>query len=225
MSDRPHIDVVIPFYHNPDWVFEAIKSVLDCDGYDSTNVTVHAVSDCSTENWKWMTARFPSGHGVNFYESPERRGPSLNYNAIVRDHCKGEILMMLDADDLCLPRRLEETWAAWPFDLFCGSALQLYPDSRVPFIQHSREFDPDRPLEYHYINPTTAISMERFKELGGFVNCFSTGDNDLQMRFGMADMKAKISPSILILRRLHDDQITKLETLRHVFSTVEGRED
>jgi len=102
----PKVSVIIPTYNCAKYLPEAIDSVLR-QTYKEYEIII--VDDGSTDNTKEIVEdfirRYPHIRIRYFYQ--ENKGPAVARNEGIRE-ARGEFIAFLDADDKCLPQRLEE---------------------------------------------------------------------------------------------------------------------
>ncbi|MGH9032914.1 MAG: glycosyltransferase family 2 protein [Acidimicrobiia bacterium] len=138
-SPAPRVSVVMPFYNTPpEFLREAIQSVLaqTCRDWE-----LLLVDDGSTGPATEMARHCASTNGrVRYLDHPshQNRGQSASRNLAIA-HARGEVLALLDADDVWLPHALEEQLElldAHPeAGMLYGSTLYWHsgnPESREP---------------------------------------------------------------------------------------------
>lgn len=108
MNQSVRVSVVTPFLNAVRFIEEAIESVL-AQTYDRWELLL--VDDGSTDGSTEIALRYAKAHGdrIRYFSHPDRatRGASAARNTGIR-HANGEYLAFLDADDVYLPRKLEE---------------------------------------------------------------------------------------------------------------------
>lgn len=124
MND-PLISFVIPSYNSADTIHPAIES---CVNQTYKNVEVIVVNDFSTDStWdylKWLEKQEWAGK-VRIINNEKNLGRSASRNAGNRA-ARGEIICVLDADDLSVPRRAEMT-----VERFKKGARMVYGQAHV----------------------------------------------------------------------------------------------
>ena len=137
---------------------------------------------------------------------------SMNYAA---DHAKGEYLLRMDADDICLPGRFQ-----LQHDAICGSAYDLVCGN-YDFIDENGKLLPQKAAVYTdrqltrllpYRNtihhPTVIMSAEAFRSVGGYRNYPCAQDYDLWLRMKCAGYKMHMLPEKLIQYRVRQASTT-----------------
>ena len=102
MSYSPLVSVIVPSYNTAQYVPDAVRSIL---GQSYQNLEVRVVDDGSKDNTREVMQAFANDPRV-FYHYQENRGESGARNTGIRES-KGELIALLDADDLWMPRKLE----------------------------------------------------------------------------------------------------------------------
>jgi len=101
----PKVSVIIPTYNCAKYLPEAIQSVLN-QTYQDFEIIV--VDDGSVDNTKEIVKEFIKNYPNKIkYIYQENKGHATARNTAIRNSI-GEYIAMLDADDLCTPRRLEK---------------------------------------------------------------------------------------------------------------------
>jgi glycosyltransferase involved in cell wall biosynthesis len=107
-SDRPRVSVIMPFFASVQFITEAIESVraqsfqdwelLLCDdgSSDGSTLIARGYAELDPARVRWLQH---AGH--------ENRGASATRNVGIA-HARGDLIAFLDADDVWLPRKLEE---------------------------------------------------------------------------------------------------------------------
>jgi len=123
---RPRVSVVIIFFNSETFFAEAIESVL---AQEYRDFELLLVDDGSTDGSTAIALEYAAKHPqrIRYLEHPghENRGMSATRNLGV-SQSRGELLAMLDSDDVWMPEKLREQVAIldhYPeVDMVCGSA-------------------------------------------------------------------------------------------------------
>lgn len=117
----PLVSIVIPTHNSADYIGEGLQSVF---AQTYPNFEVLVVDDGSTDDTQKVVARFAADPRLRLLGSPiARGGPSAPRNEGVRA-AAGDVIVLLDSDDLLAPRSLE--WAV--------EALRDMPDVGAVFF-------------------------------------------------------------------------------------------
>lgn len=107
-SESVRVSIITPFLNADRFLEESIESVL-AQTYDRWELLL--VDDGSTDGSAAIARRFAAAHPEKIrylaHDNLQNRGASASRNLGIH-HAKGEYLAFLDADDVYLPRKLEE---------------------------------------------------------------------------------------------------------------------
>jgi glycosyltransferase involved in cell wall biosynthesis len=108
MSHSPLVSVIIPFFNAQRFIGEAIDSVF-AQTYDDWELIL--VDDGSSDRSGEIAHRYAEDHSEKViyldHEGHANRGACASRNVAIR-HARGEYIALLDADDVWLPRKLEQ---------------------------------------------------------------------------------------------------------------------
>jgi glycosyltransferase involved in cell wall biosynthesis len=117
LDTKPKISVLMPVYNAEKHLVQAIESVLNQTFRDFELIML---DDGSTDNSLEIIKYYASiDHRCKIY-SRQNKGIILSRNELI-GHAKAEIVANMDADDICLPLRLEKQY----------EYLQLHPECVV----------------------------------------------------------------------------------------------
>lgn len=100
--NSPKVSVIIPAYNNAEYLGETIQSVLD---QTYSNLEVMIVNDASPDNVHQVLQQFHDPR-IQYIVHEQNRGLSEARNTGIRSST-GDILALLDGDDLFHPKKLE----------------------------------------------------------------------------------------------------------------------
>ena len=99
---NPLVSVIIPTYNNAQYIREAIESVLK---QTYRNFELIVVDDGSTDKTREALDPYINKNQIKYiYQNNKKQGAARN-NGI--KHAQGELIALLDSDDLWLPEKLE----------------------------------------------------------------------------------------------------------------------
>ena len=107
MSERPLVSVVIPAYNAAAYLGEAVSSVLVQEGPPREIIVV---DDGSTDDTAAVADSF--GNRIRYRRIPPSGGPARPRNTGIA-MARGELVALLDADDVMLPGKLAAAVAAF----------------------------------------------------------------------------------------------------------------
>ena len=103
MSSSPLVTVLFPVYNAQDFLHEAIDSVLN-QSYQ--NLEILAINDGSTDASRTMLASLKDDR-LRIVDNPQNLGLIKTLNRGI-GLAKGKYIVRADADDICLPSRIEK---------------------------------------------------------------------------------------------------------------------
>lgn len=213
MSQMPKISLIMSVYNGEDYLEEAIESVLNQTFRDFELIIIN---DCSTDSTSQILERFAQQDcrvKVHTNEVNLRLPSSLNKAISV---AQGKYIARMDADDICLPDRLEKQFAFMEANPEVALSSCRYMTLKNGHIasggcggQCDHEYIKALLLVTNPIlHPGIIAKAEAIRTLGYDKNFTCTEDLELWTRFVMAGYEIKLLPEYLMLYRLHDKQIT-----------------
>jgi glycosyltransferase involved in cell wall biosynthesis len=208
VSGKPKVSVIIPVYNSPDYVGQAVESVLS-QTYRDCEIIV--VDDGSTDNTR--TALEPYLDRIQ-YVYQDNQGSAAARNRGIRQ-AKGELIAFLDADDFfILPEKLAAQVACcdaqpslgsihtgWRIINQQGETLsEVEPWHKIP------ELNLETWLRWKPIR-TSSIMIRRIwlERAEGFdVQLRQSHDVDLALRLALMGCEAAWLPQVTVCYRLHD---------------------
>ena len=208
------ISVIMSVYNGEEYLNEAIDSVLNQTFKDFELIVIN---DCSKDKTAEILRQYESLDTrvkVHTNEQNLRLPSSLNKAISL---AKGEYIARMDADDICLPNRLETQYAF----------MQSHPDvalSSCRFLTlkngvfssggcggktDSESIKALLLVTNPILHPGIIAKADVIRELGYDKNFTCTEDMELWSRFIMFGHKVEILPEYLMVYRLHDKQITE----------------
>lgn len=111
MSAAPHITVLIPAYNRARLLLRALDSVA---AQSLREFEIVVIDDGSTDDTATAVAEWARNNPAVAlqYERQANSGQHAAHNLGVK-RARGELVMMLDSDDLLLPDALERYWRQW----------------------------------------------------------------------------------------------------------------
>ncbi len=204
----PSVSVIIPVYNGARYVAEAIHSVLT---QTRLPAEIIVVDDGSTDDSASIIARLSAEAGVRLrYAYQPNQGPSAARNIGVQQ-AAGDLLALLDADDVWLPTKLARQAVLLEQlpDLGyvgCHLAPWLAPDQTWPATLN-RAYWESRPPSY----TTSALLIRRavWEQVGPFDVQRRLGeDADWIMRARDLAIPAAAVSEVLLIKRIHDQNLT-----------------
>ena len=201
-------------YNGEDYLSEAIDSVLD---QSFTDFELIVINDCSTDRTGELLAEYSSKDErvkVHTNEVNLRLPSSLNKAISL---AKGKYIARMDADDICMPNRLEEQFAFMEShpDLALSSCRFMTLKNGVISsggCGGKTDHESIKALllvTNPILHPGIIAKADVIRELGYDKNFTCTEDMELWSRFVLGNHTIEIQPEYLMIYRLHDKQITE----------------
>ncbi len=213
------ISLIMSVYNGEDYLAEAIDSVL---GQTFTDWECIIINDCSTDSTAEILERYAQKDArirIHTNEVNLRLPKSLN-KAI--ELARGKYIARMDADDICLPDRLEKQFAFMEThgDIALSSCRFMTLKNGQVQSGGCGGIGEDAYLRAlllvanPILHPGVIAKAEVMKSLRYDTNLTCTEDLELWTRFVMQGHKMQILPEYLMLYRLHDKQITQTTFVR-----------
>lgn len=164
----PLITVLITTYNYGRFIEQAIDSVLAQD-FPQGNLEILVVDDGSTDDTAEHVKKYGSrGSRIEyFHKTNGGQASALNFGFA---RARGEIVSLLDADDLFLPGKLRSVENAFQQDPTVGMVYHPYlewnadtnqrRESSLPLVSGNAYTDPEQFFQY-YPHPTSCIAFRR----------------------------------------------------------------
>ncbi len=209
---QPKVTVLMPVYNAEKYLREAIDSVLN---QTYTDFELLIINDGSTDHSPDIIETYTDNR-IRLVENETNLRLIATLNKGI-ELSKGELIARMDADDVCLPRRLEKQVAfmeSHPEVGLCGTFMRtigLEEDYNIGYATTHDEIKFKLFFDTHFPHPATmlrrSVMMEhnlRFEK--AFIH---TEDFELWNR--MAEVcRLAIIPEILVLKRHHPEQISSV---------------
>jgi glycosyltransferase involved in cell wall biosynthesis len=224
VRQRPLVTVLMPVFNAERFVGDALASVVS-QSYDNLEILV--VDDGSTDRSLRIVERLRQSDPRIRVHRQANGGISAALNAGLAI-ANGSLIARMDADDLMLPRRIEEQVAflqANPDLGFCGSFLELIgADGRAasihrpePVTRESLQRLVKERIVITYTHPSVMMHADLARRLGGYKREFEPcEDMELFLRMIEEGRPGLIIPRVLMRYRLHPGSISGSKTLRQI---------
>ena len=210
---KPDISVIMSVYNGETYLAEAIESVIN---QTFKNWELIIINDCSTDSTEEILQDFALKDKrikVHKNEVNLRLPTSLNKGISLS---QGKYIARMDADDICLPDRLEKQYefmeensdVALSSCRFLTVKNGIYASGgaggRIDFEAIKSMLFVANPI----LHPGVIAKAEVMKEFGYDTTLTCTEDLELWTRMVSNNQKIQILPECLLIYRLHDKQIT-----------------
>ncbi|HEY8748521.1 MAG TPA: glycosyltransferase [Tepidisphaeraceae bacterium] len=224
MSTQPAVSVAIPLYNAAPYVAQSIRSVLQ---QTFTDFELIVVDDGSTDGSADIVERVAAGDSRLRLIRQANVGVSAASNRAT-ELARGEFLARVDADDICLPERLEKQVAylrANPDCVAVGSRVMFIDDQgdplfEMPGIAFTHE-EIDRGLlavEWTILQPATMFRTQALRTVGGYrTDLHIHEDHDLFLKLAEIGKLANV-PEVLFQYRQRANSAVTTYASKHVDS-------
>ena len=214
MNGDIKISVIMSVYNGEEYLHEAIDSVLS---QSFTHFELIVINDCSTDSTSEILMRYAvldSRVKVHTNEVNLRLPSSLNKALSL---AQGKYIARMDADDICLPDRLEKQYAfmeAHPDIALSSCRFMTLKNGVISSGGCGGRCDHESIkalllVTNPILHPGIIAKADTIRSLGYDKNFTCTEDMELWSRFVMTHNKLEILPEYLMIYRLHDKQITE----------------
>ena len=210
---KPDISVIMSVYNGETYLAEAVESVMN---QTFRNWELIIINDCSTDSTAEILAEFSLKDErikVHTNEVNLKLPSSLNKAISL---CEGKYIARMDADDICLPQRLEKQFEFMEkiSDVSLSSCRFMTVKNGVYMSGGAGgrcDFDALKAMllvANPILHPGVIARAEVMKSLNYDTTLTCTEDLELWTRMVMENKKIQILPECLLIYRLHDKQIT-----------------
>ena len=214
MKKSPKISLIMSVYNGEDYLAEAIDSVLK---QTFTDWELIVINDCSTDSTGEILEKFAAmDERVKVYPNEVNlRLPSSLNRAMT--FAQGKYIARMDADDICLPDRLEKQYAFMeenPQVALSSCRFMTLKNGTVSSggCGGRSENEYIRALllvTNPILHPGIIAKADVIKNLGYDKSFTCTEDMEIWTRFVLENHKIEILSEYLMIYRLHDKQITE----------------
>ena len=214
MNIAPKISLIMSVYNGEDYLSEAIDSVLNQTFEDFELIIIN---DCSTDGTSEILSEYAKADArvkVHTNEVNLRLPSSLN-KAI--SYAQGKYVARMDADDICLPDRLEKQYKFMeekPNVALSSCRFMTLKNGVISSGGCGGKNDTESVkalllVTNPILHPGIIAKTEVIRSLGYDKNFTCTEDLELWTRFVSEGYDVEIMPEYLMIYRLHDKQITE----------------
>ena len=213
MNNTPEISLIMSVYNGEDYLREAIDSVL---GQTFSAWEFIIINDCSTDGTAEILSEYAArDERIKVYTNEVNlRLPSSLNKAL--SYAQGKYIARMDADDICLPDRLEKQYAFMEKNTDVALSSCRFMTTQHGVVSSGGcggkcDFESVKALllvTNPILHPGIIAKAEIIKKLGYDKNFTCTEDIELWTRFVTNGYKIEIMSEYLMIYRLHDKQIT-----------------
>jgi hypothetical protein len=168
---EPRVSVLLTVYNHAELVCQAIRSVASASIEDLELIVVDdASTDGSAEVVRESCAEAPWLDSKLVQRSVNSGLPAVARN-LALEHARGELLFILDADNMVLPLGIPKLKAALeenPEAAFAYGIIQKFDASGPVGLESWLDWDPERLLYGNYIDAKAMIRRSALEAVGGY---------------------------------------------------------
>lgn len=223
-SNNPLVSVVMPVYNSEFYLVNSIKSILE---QTFSSFEFFIIDDGSTDrSLEIISDMSQIDERINLIKNEMNLGVAISLNKGIA-MSKGKYIVRMDADDISLPRRLEEQvkfMEARPEVDVLGTGCMLIDKSGVRlrdfvFPSHSLMLQWDLPFFTPLIHPSVMMRSSTIKKIGGYdPQMKHTEDYDLWWRVSLSGGLANLQEIHLLLRSHGENVSVRYQSQQEEFS-------
>ena len=215
MSSEPAVSVVMPMYNAAPYVGEAVRSVL---GQTFGDFELIVIDDGSRDESAVEVGRAAKGDSRLRLIRQANAGVSVASNRGT-ELARGEFLARVDADDVCLPTRLERQVSylrEHPDCVAVGSRVMFIDEQGLPLFEmpgikltHEEIDEGLLNVEWTILQPATMFRTRAVREVGGYRTDLNIHeDHDLFLKLAEIGKLANIDEILFRYRQRKNSAVT-----------------
>ena len=210
---QPKVSVIIPTYNVEDYIDECISSILN---QTYTNFEIVICDDCSTDETVVRLQKYASLPNVTILSNKENLKQATTRNKCI-NACKGEYVLIQDADDISESDRMEVLVNSLEEDIdFVGSSCYCFNplDGKFENLIMKNEYPMAKDLLWGipFVHASILFRKVCLTNIGGYRSTKYTKrceDYDLIMRLYAAGYRGKNIKNVLYGYRVDDKTISR----------------
>lgn len=216
---KPDVSVIMSVYNGETYLVEAIESVRK---QTFKNWELIIINDCSTDATGEILADFAAkDERIKVYPNEVNLKLPTSLNKAI-SLCSGKYIARMDADDICLPERLEKQYrfmeengdVALSSCRFMTVKNGVYASGGAGGRCDHEALKALLLVVNPILHPGVIAKAEVMKKYNYDTTLTCTEDLELWTRMVMGGEKIRILPECLLIYRLHDKQITSTTLAR-----------
>jgi glycosyltransferase involved in cell wall biosynthesis len=214
------LSVVMATYNSDKYLAESIQSVLS---QTFENFELIIVNDNSSDSSDQIIKSFAEqDHRIVHLSNDWNMRQSASRNRAI-ENAKGEFIIIVDSDDICMPERLERQLNYFSDHPECdvlGTSYSIFFDTKVNECQSVVSANIDdiyggQPLVH---NPTCMIKRSVFVSHGSFNSKYDDAeDYELWSRWFAQGVNFNNLPDVLYKKRIHEDCVSLTKIKRQLY--------
>ena len=217
----PTISAMMPVYNAGRYVAGAVESIL---AQTFADFELLIVDDGSTDGSREVLERLAAGDGRIRLVSRPNKGVGATRNELLA-LARGDLLAMMDADDIALPSRFEwqvEFLRDHP-EVVCVGGAQEHIDSEGRLLWNHFDPEDDAAIQEAALsghcpinNPSAMMRREAALAVGGYRPDFAPAEDlDLFLRLGEVGRLANL-PRVVTRYRIHEGSLSATQQSRQL---------
>lgn len=214
------LSVVMASYNSDKYLAESIQSVLS---QTFGNFELIIVNDNSSDSSDEIIKSFAEkDHRIVHLSNDQNMRQSASRNRAI-ENAKGEFIVIVDSDDICVPERLERQlnyFSDYPECEVLGTSYSIFFDTKVNECQsvvsaNINDIYDGQPLVH---NPTCMIKRSVFVSHGSFNSKYDDAeDYELWSRWFAEGVNFNNLPDVLYKKRIHEDCVSLTKIKRQLY--------
>ncbi|MDD2766379.1 MAG: glycosyltransferase [Candidatus Moranbacteria bacterium] len=214
---NPILSVVVAVFNGERFLSEAIDSILS-QTYDNFELLI--INDGSTDDTEKIIQNYTEKDGrIVYIKNNVNLRQSRSWNRGIKI-AKGQFIIRMDADDICLPDRFEKQYQYMllhPNIGVLGSHYYIFSNNKEKKAKNAPFFSiiDGRPPVHH---PTCCIRKELFEKFGYYDSRYDNAeDTELWYRFYSRGVEFSNLDDYLLLYRVHENNVSIKKQKKQVY--------
>lgn len=206
---EPRASFIMAINRDNPWLDQAIQSVLSQD--EPRFEFLIGANACDDSLWQKLLEYAAQDNRISLSRSSIGQ-LSFNLN-LLADQAKTPYLVRMDADDVCLPKRLSTLLFVMERDGLdvLGSAVAIIDDDSreigvMTFPQSAKAISRALTRRTVFCHPAVMLRKQFLLDMRGYIGGFVSEDTDLWLRAERQGARMGNLPDILLKYRLHQNQ-------------------
>ena len=212
-SDLPLISILLPVYNAEAFIETCILSLLH---QTYKNIQIIIVNDGSKDGTLKLIENLALSNSkkIKIINNDGNKGLIFSLNEGLK-HCSGKYTARMDADDICMPNRIEKQYLLMEsrsdLSAVCSWMLRFNKDQSLETVKYSDDFQVLKSNLFFYCplpHPAAFFKTEIIQSLGYRNDYTITEDYDLWRRL-FKHHKVSVVQEPLLMYRQHNEQVTQ----------------
>ena len=212
-TDLPLISILLPVYNAETFIETCILSLLH---QTYQNIQIIIVNDGSKDGTLKLIENLALSNSkkIKIINNEVNKGLIFSLNEGLK-HCGGKYTARMDADDICMPNRIEKQYLLMEsrsdLSAVCSWMLRFNKDQPLETVKYSDDFQVLKSNLFFYCplpHPAAFFKTEIIQSLGYRNEYTITEDYDLWRRL-FKHHKVSVVQEPLLMYRQHNEQVTQ----------------